>query len=63
MMNVDRGQGLNEIVCVVLSLILFSNPAKIFANALMNADKIPVDVSDTIEMEMPDYADDERLKK
>lgn len=44
-------------------MILFSGPAKIFANLLTNAENIPVDVSDTIEVELPDYADNERLKR
>ena len=62
-MNVERGQCLNEIICVNFCLIFFSGSARNFGISLKNADKIPVDVSDTIEMELPDYADTKRLKK
>jgi hypothetical protein len=41
----------------------FSHSAKLFANALKKAENVPVDATDTIEMNLPDFADCERMKK
>jgi hypothetical protein len=53
----------NELSLISTSDNDFSHSAKLFAGALKKAENVPVDVTDTIEMNLPDFADCERMKK
>lgn len=43
--------------------LLSPNLAKLYSSALRKAADIPVDVGDKIEMSLPDFADEERIKR
>jgi hypothetical protein len=59
-MHVERGQFLQTRFNSISFVNLIS--AKNFASAVREADDVPVDVGDEIEMNLPDFADDERIK-
>lgn len=65
-MTSERGTVKSNVVKCFVALQITISPsiiAKKYAIALRNAQDVPVDVGDKIEMELPDFADHERLKR